>query len=187
MDIKEAIYSRRSVRQYEDRPIDKAVIDELLNAAVQAPTAMNTQPWAFAVIQDAATLKDISDKSKSLMLQIIGDNPEFTKYREILEDPNYHIFYCAPALVVILAKPNISPEPSIDCTLAAQNLMLTAHSLGLGSCWIGFAYAYLNTEEAKQTLGIPSDYNAIAPLIIGYPAGDLPVVEKNAPEVIFWK
>jgi nitroreductase len=67
--------------------------------------------------------------------------------------------------------------------------MLAAHGLGLGSCFIGMAYQYLNTPEAKTELGIPQEYTVAAPLILGRPQGGQfgPAAAKNAPEVLFWK
>lgn len=187
MDFRDVLYTRRSVRQYEDKPLDEGVIDQLLDAAVQAPTAMNTQPWAFGVIQDAGLLKKISDHAKAGLLSIMQVKPEFERYREHMEDPEFNIFYNASALIVVMAKPGVSPDPKADCTMAAYNIMLAARNLGLGSCWIGFAYMYLSTPQGKQELGIPADYEIIAPVIVGHPAVELTTMEKNPPEVLFRK
>ena len=73
------------------------------------------------------------------------------------------------------------------CALAAQNGMLTAKSLGFGTCRIGFAQMYLNTTEAKERLNAPAEYTVIAPLVIGYPKGDGPAVPGRDPEVLFYR
>lgn len=187
MDFRDVLYMRRSVRQYEDKQVEQGVIEQLLDAAVQAPSAMNTQPWTFAVIQDADLLKKISDRAKAAMLAIMVGRPEYEKYREHLEDSEFHIFYNAPTLILVIAKPNVSPDPRTDCTMAAYSLMLTARSLGLGTCWIGFAYGYLNTPEGKKEVGIPADYDVVAPLIVGHPAVEMGRMERNAVEVLFWR
>lgn len=187
MDIKEAIYTRRSVRAYQSKPIEKALIEQCIDAAIQAPSAMNAQPWSFAVIQDAAVMKDISDRTKAHLLSQIDRMPAFEKYREALESPDFNVFYGASALIIICARPEMGPTPTIDCATAAQNLMLTARSLGLGSCWIGFAGMYLSTAEAKKQFGIPENYRVEAPVILGYPGGEFSTMERNPVEMIYWK
>lgn len=187
MDIKQAIYTRRSIRAYQNKPVDKALIEQCIDAAVQAPTAMNSQPWAFAVITDAAILKDISDRTKAHLLSMMDKMPAFEGYREMLENPEFNVFYGAPAMVIVCSRPEASPAPQLDCALAAENFMLTARELGLGTCWIGFAGMYLSSPEAKRQFGIPESYAVQAPIIIGYPEGEFFSMEKNAPEMIFWK
>ncbi len=187
MDIKEAIYTRRSMRRYLNKPVEKALIEQCIDAAVQAPSAMNNQAWGFAIIEDAALMKDISDSTKSYLLGMIDKMPAFEKYRETLSDPEFNVFYGAPALVLICAKRGFGPVVTVDCALAAQNLMLTARSFGLGTCWIGFAGLYLTSPEGRQKLGISDDYDVQAPIIIGYPEGEFGRMDRNPTEVLFWK
>lgn len=187
MNTLDTIYNRRSVRKFKDRPVEKATIEQLLNAAVQAPSAMNSQPWAFGAIQDANLLLDISNRAKAYLLATLDERPLLQKYRASFENPDFNIFYNASSLLIVFVKPGLSPDPKTDCCLAAENLMLAAHDLGLGTCWIGFARAYLNTPEAKELLDIPDDYEIVAPLVVGYPEGELANREKNPPEMLFWK
>lgn len=187
MKIRDAIYTRRSMRKYLDKPVEREKIEEIIAAAAQAPSAMRSQPWAFAVITDKHRLKRISDNSKKSMLGMLSVVPALQAYRETLENPDFNIFYGAPALVLILAKPNLSPDPRTDCCLAAENLMLMARSLDLGTCWIGFSHGYLNTPEAKAELGISEEITIAAPIIVGYPDGEMDTMEKNPPEILFWK
>lgn len=186
MELMEAIGKRRSIRAYKPDAVSREAIDRLLDAAVQAPSAMNTQPWVFGVIQDSSTLQKYSERTKAFLLGKIAEWPWIERYREYFEDPDYSIFYNAPTLVVIYAKA-ISPIAQIDCTLAAENLMLAATDMGLGTCWIGFATEVLNSPEAKKELGVPEEYTVIAPIIVGYPDGPPPEREKNPPEVIYRK
>ncbi len=186
MELIEALTNRRSVRSYTSKKVDNTIIQELLQAAVQAPSAMNAQPWAFAIIQDNVLLKEYSDQAKRLLLTSINKTPELSKYKPLFENPDFNIFYNAQSLILIFAK-NEGLHSAEDCCLAAQNLMLTAHSLGLGTCWIGFARPYFNLPEVQTQLGIPSGYEVVAPIIIGYPQINPPAALKKDPEILFWK
>ena len=186
MELMEAINNRRSVRNYTNEKVANNIIEELLQAAVQAPSAMNTQPWAYAVIQDDILLKEYSTRTKQYLLNSIDKMPRLDKYKPMFENPDFNIFYNAGSLIIILAKAEGS-HTAEDCCLAAQNLMLTAHSKGLGTCWIGFARFLLNLPDVQEEIGIPSGYTVVAPIIVGYPQGNPPAVPKKAPVILFWK
>jgi nitroreductase len=190
----DAIFTRRSIRAYTRQPVDEATIRALLDAAVQAPTAMHEEPWAFVVVQDAATLKRLSDRAKGTLmreakhyrdLHAIGD-PEMSRaFVERLASPDFSIFYDAPTLIVICAKPK-GPFVNADCWLAAENLMLAAAALGLGSCCIGAALPMLNSPETKGELGIPRTVDAVAPIIVGAPSEPAGDVGRRDPDVLSW-
>ena len=184
MQLLEAIETRRSCRKYTSEVPSDEMVKSLLHYATKAPSATNTQPWRFAVIQDKALLDHYSEETKNILL---ASNTELVeKYRHILSNPDYHVFHHAPTLIIIYA--NQSRFFSItDCSLAAQNLMLAAHDKGLATCWIGFSTPLFNAPHIKEELGIPEEYEAIAPLIVGYPERTLPPMEKNEPEIICWK
>jgi nitroreductase len=181
MELLEAIDGRRSVREYTEEPVDDAVLRELIDAAVKAPSAINQQPWAFIVVNDSALLTRISDQAKAHLLKASLAAPAHP-FREMLNDPQFHIFYHAPVLVVIAAA-----EPTDwaveDCALAAENLMLAAYAKGLGTCWIGFAQNWLATPDGKEALGVPPTYAPIAPIIVGHPRRRPPPVPRKAPEI----
>ena len=103
-------------------------------------------------------------------------------FSEILNDPNFDIFYHAPVLVVISTVADI-PWAVEDCALAAENLMLAARGAGLGTCWIGFAQGYLNTPAGKQALDLPAACVPVAPIIVGHPKAAPRPVARNAPRI----
>jgi nitroreductase len=182
MDLNEAITGRRAVREYTKEAVDEKTIHRLINAAVHAPSAVNQQPWTFTVVRDQSVLDRISSGAKSHMLATMPPGPHSDHFRSLLGDPNFQIFYHAPALVLISADSAGSWNVE-DCALAAENLMLTAYAAGLGTCWIGFAQSFLNTPTGKNMLGIPAAWVPVAPVIVGHPkAAPLPVLRK-APKV----
>jgi len=181
MDIREAIYGRRAVRDYVRKPIEQSVIKSLIDAAIQAPSAVNQQPWTFTVVRDERILDQLSRESKVHMLEFHPGVRE-SEHFQMLNDPHFQIFYHAPVLILISA---VAPVPWFveDCSLAAQNLMLAAFDRQLGSCWIGFAQGYLNTVEGKALLGLDPSCAPVAPIIIGEPNGESKAVARKEPQI----
>ncbi|HZV02475.1 MAG TPA: nitroreductase [Planctomycetota bacterium] len=186
MDALKAIEERRAVRSYDSRAVDRATVERLIQAAIQAPSAVNAQPWAFAVIQDRKLLARVAAEAKALLLSG-GLREELSgKYREILESPGFDIFYGAGTLIIICADTE-KPNASEDCSLAGENLMLAATSLGLGTCPIGFARPYLNLPEVKEELGIAPHLAPVLPIIVGWPTGETPRPPREEPRIVFWR
>ena len=122
MELNEAIAGRQFIREYTPQAVDEATIRRLIDAASHAPNAVNQQPWMFTVVRDQAVLDRISRDAKSHMLATMDDSPHAGHFRERLSDPDFQIFYHAPALILISA---IAEGPWIveDCALAAENLV----------------------------------------------------------------
>jgi len=182
MELEEAITGRRSVRTFTHAAVDPVFIEQLIDAAVQAPSAMNRQPWVFTVVRDQGELHRISHEAKRHMLATAEVGRESDHLHAMLGDPNFHIFYHAPALILISAREAV-PWALEDCALAAQNLMLKARAMALGTCWIGFAQSFLNTPLGKDILRLPATCLAVAPIIVGHPTLAAPPVPRNAPEI----
>ena len=182
MDALQAIHGRRAVRNYADKAVGDEVIGGLIDAAVWAPSGMDLQPWCFFLVDDPATLAACAAQAKTLALAQSAERPELSSLREMLASPTFNIFYNAPALMIICAT--TEDEMALkDCCLAAQNFMLAAHAQGLGTCWIGFSEAWLNTVEAKAKLGIPPGFKPVAPVIVGYPKGSTHSPKRRAPDI----
>ncbi len=184
MDLIKAIAGRRAVRDYTADPIDPAAIRQLIDAAIQAPSAVNRQPWTFTVVRDQEVLDRVSTAAKAHMLITLSHSLDTEHFRTLLEDPTFHIFYHAPVLILISA---IADDPWFieDCSLAAENMMLSAYATGLGTCWIGFAQRYLNTPDGKIALGLPAAWAPVAPIVVGRPRVALPPVPRQEP-VVRW-
>lgn len=182
MDVDEAISGRRSVREYTTQAVGEQTIHRLINAAILAPNAVNQQPWTFTVVRDQGLLDRISRDAKSHMLSTMPESPQSDHFRSLLSEPNFQIFYHAPVLILISAEAQ-GPWIIEDCALAAENLMLAACAVGLGTCWIGFAQSFLNAPEGKKALDLPAGCVPAAPIIAGHPRGVSPPVPRKEPEV----
>ncbi len=187
VSVFEAINQRRSVRSYKPAVIDAAAIDTLLRAAVRAPTATHAEPCAFAIVQDAVILRRLSDLTKEFLITRAAHHATDRggQLPEMFLRPGFSVFHDAGTLVAICA---LTPSEFVvaDCWLAAENLVLAAHAMGLGTCIIGSALGALNLTEGKKALGIPDEYHVLAPIVVGVPRdGGMPTPRKD-PKVLAW-
>lgn len=185
VDVLHAIYERRAVREYTGVKPSKELLKRLFDAAVQAPSAMDLQPWSFVVVQDAALLKRLSDQAKKLSLARMPSGHGLSLYRRELEDPKTDIFHGSGTLVAIVAKPG--PWPGVeDCCLAGQNFMLAAHALGLGTCPIGYARDALNDLSFKRELGIPTDHSVAMAIVVGHKKDQPSPTIRHEARILGW-
>ncbi len=170
-DVFKNILARRSIRDFLPESVPDHVIRELIAAGTYAPSAVNKQPWRFLVIKNRELMNRLSDKAKELWIALdaSASNPEIIKLANMVSRPGYNIFYNAPLLIMIFAHPDAF-SPQIDCALAAENMMLAARSLGIGSCWIGLASPLAEVPAVMNELGVPAEYRLVGSLIFGLPA-----------------
>ncbi|MDQ7794446.1 MAG: nitroreductase family protein [bacterium] len=158
-----AIRERRSVRCYQDQAVPQAILREALDAARWAPSAANNQPWQFLVV----TRPDLR--------RALGRHARwhFIRWRHVAQ---------APVVVVILGNPAANRWHLVDCAMAGQNLMLAAHALGLGTCWIGA----FDPRGVRQVLAIPERLAVVGLVTLGYPAErPAPPPRLDLDEVVF--
>ncbi|MGA7828396.1 MAG: nitroreductase [Geobacteraceae bacterium] len=163
------IRRRRSCRAYASDPLSEEVIREMIDNAVWVPNGSNNQPWSFVVITDKVLLQHYSDVAKSEWLDNLTDSPHMHQYEQFMRDPDFNVFYNAPALVIIYGNRE-SFWHVYDCSMVAYNLSLLAEEAGLGSCWIGFAHNIFSKREIKSEFGLSENYQLVAPIIVGHPA-----------------
>jgi nitroreductase len=182
--VLEAIKSRRAIRSYEDKPVPDSAIQTILEAATYAPSAINVQPWKFTLVTNKAEMKNLSDIAKPGLIRALPDvgDEGLIGLKKRLSNPNYNIFYNAPLLIFVSGVK--SPYAVYDCSMAAQNMMLAAYTLGIGSCWIGTAVPTANDPKIKPSLGIPEDHDVHAAVIFGYPKGGFPKAPLKSPAQI---
>jgi len=185
MSLYEAILARRSVRSYTTQKLDKETIPSLLEAAIRAPTAMHGEPWGFVIIQNKKVLKDLSDQAKPMLLTSTCPHQQqlSVKFFEQLVNQDFNIFYNAGTLILICCNTKLTTSEA-DCWLAAENLILAACAMGLGTCIIGCASPILNVAEVKAKLGIASEFTVVAPIIVGYPSNTPARSPRKHPRVL---
>ena len=151
----DAVRTRRSIRRYQDRPLEAHLTEQLQEAMVRAPSSRNLQPWRFVFVTDADLLKSLAQAKPSFGEWIGG----------------------APLGIVVCGDASISDCWIEDCSIAATIAQLTATELGLGSCWIQIrgrqhADGRPAEEYIRDVLQLPTSLNVLCMLSVGYPAED---------------
>lgn len=184
MRFDELLEKRRSIRKFLDRNVRIETIYQLINDSILAPSAGNEQPWKFIIVNNHQMIDRISNDCKKSMLERIAANPNHyaEKYERMLQKEVFHIFYNAPAVVYILGNASLK-NLIADCTLAAGYFMLSATTIGLGTCWVNFGTA-IEDEELKQELGIPKNHKIVAPIALGYPVKIPAVPARKEPQIL---
>jgi nitroreductase len=155
MSFIDLILSRRSIRRYETKDIPEEVLQKILETGRQAPSAANRQPIRFVVVNDHDLLKNLCDHLIT----------RFVKYAPVA------IVGCADIKSLLTGKWAV-----VDATIAMQNMVIAAWTLGIGSCWIGAC----NEKKVKEMLKIPDKWKVVALLTFGYPA-EQPKERKKKP------
>ncbi|MBU5434327.1 nitroreductase family protein [Pseudoflavonifractor sp. MSJ-37] len=184
MDVISAISTRRSVRSYTDQPVSPETMDQLLRLGTMAATGNNTQPWGFVVIQDKDEIERLNQVIKADLLAHLEDYPHLQQYQKGLEDPNFSVLNHASSLVIVYGD-TAAHYHVYDCTLAASNIMMAARSMGIESCWIGFAEYYFASDAFKKEYGVPDSYELVSTLTLGYPTKPVTAAPDRRPPVIF--
>ncbi|MGO9829195.1 MAG: nitroreductase family protein [Myxococcaceae bacterium] len=190
----DAISGRRAIRSFMSDVLDERTVRRLLEAAVQAPTAMHLEPWAFLVIQDKGLLRNLSERAKALWPAELTQQqrhhqatlPETSGFAQRLADPDFNLFYDAGTLIAIGSIVQ-GVFAQADCWLAAENLMLEAYALGLGTCCIGSAVGALNSQQTRLELDLPAEFSVVAPIIVGVPREVPAQTPRKPPRVVRWR
>jgi nitroreductase len=164
----ETIYSRRSIRKFQDRPVEKEKLETLLKAAMAAPTAMNSKPWEFVIV----TQPEGMAKIRSVM--ILGR-------------------YTAPAAIIVCGNTSFFRRPVAnnfwvqDCSAATENILLAAVELGLGTVWLGVHPIHNFSKQISKVLGLPKAVQPLNVIYVGYPNEEKPARTQYDPERVHWE
>lgn len=162
----ETLKNRRSVRQYLPKQIEKNELDEIMEAAIYAPTGHNDQPWHFTIIQNKKLIDEINEGAKAEMRKTGID---WISNLGAME--GFNIFHRAPTVVIVSGKKDAT-TPLVDCSAAVQNMLIAAESMNIGSCWIGFAKFFFTTKKNLEEYKIPEDHEVHFGVALGYKAND---------------
>jgi nitroreductase len=151
MDVFEAMQERRSIRAYQDKPVEREKLEKILEAGRLAPSAKNIEPWHFIAVTDPEKRKALSKGTWAKFLTQ------------------------SPLVIVACGDKKASPEwYAIDVALAVENMVLTGVSEGLGTCCVGS----FNEKDVKTIVKVPENFEVLVMLAIGYPSGKLDLSSK---------
>jgi nitroreductase len=166
-NILDVIYSRRSIRVFKHEDVPQAVLADLLKAAMAAPSASNSRPYEFVVIEDKTTLKTLQAKMP-------------------------HGKYNAAAIICVLGNTAIAANESAyhywvqDCTAATENILIAAAGLGLGTVWVGVYPKEIEMDIVRSVLGIPADVFPLNLIYLGYPNEDKAARTQYEEKRVHW-
>lgn len=161
-----AIYNRRSIRKYKDQSVEGDKVTELLRMAMYAPTGRNTQLWEFVVVDD-----------KNLLAKFQSVHPYATALTQ------------APVMLLVCANLDKNPIPYYymgDCGAATQNILLGAHDMGLGTCWLGIAPSQERIDGVKAIFDLPEHIIPFCAIALGYPDEEREQPERFDPQKIHY-
>jgi nitroreductase len=198
-ETEKVILRRRSVRLYKKEQVPSFLVKRILEAGRFAPSAGNCQPWKFIVLREPEIIDGITQE----VIQIVRKMNRMIDYRQpgrswvrplvkafvrirhndlhpvpfgamkLIADERLGLWHGAPTVILIFKDTRGVSSPELDCGIAGQNMVIAAHSMGLGTCWVGFAkLAFQYTDKWKKRLGIEYPYEWANSLAVGWPRGE---------------
>ncbi|MHA1334235.1 MAG: nitroreductase family protein [Promethearchaeota archaeon] len=193
--VEKVIFERRSIRSYKQKPLPESMIKRILEAARFAPSAGNAQPWKFVVINSREIIDEMErdavqmckklmkylDYSKSFLKRIFVKQIIKLKKNQLHPIPysvllqvakgRVGIFHNAPTIILMFLDTRGVGDPLIDIGIAGQNMVLAAHSLGAGTCWIGFFSVLMYMKKWRKFFRVKKPFKLVNTLALGYPKG----------------
>ena len=168
MDILNVIFSRRSIRNYQERGVEREVLVQLLQAAMAAPTAANAQPWEFVVVDEPKNLSQL---------------------KTVLPFGQYN----PPAAIVVCGNPDIANNSAgrlywvQDCSAAIENMLIATVGMGLGTVWIGVYPLESRVKSVREVLNIPQNATPLGVVYVGYPAEQKEARTQYDAHRVYWQ
>ncbi len=196
--VEDVIYRRRSIRFYEkNKQVPEYLVRRIIEAGRFAPSAGNGQPWKFIVVQDQEMIKEMENdviKKLKLVMKFAWYLDSWAKHKEwiakvlmrfmpnmfhpvpfgamkLIIDGKLGVWHGAPTVIILLVDKRSPGDPSLDVGIAGENMVLTAHSYGLGTCWVSFMTPLAMYSKWRKRLGIRYPYKLVTSIALGYPRG----------------
>lgn len=178
--VLENIKSRRSIKAFRKDPVPGDIVEKIVEAGRFAPSALNMQPWKFIIVDDRQMIEEFASIARARIKKLYKlmplvkifkksyrDQRAINAIKKTAESSADTVFYSAP-LVIFIANDATFGETDIDCYLAAENMMLAANSLGIGSCFIGRGKA-IPAKLLRKKFDLPDNYDFNVFIAFGYP------------------
>ena len=214
--VERVILERRSVRKYKDRQVPENILRRILEAGRFAPSAGNAQPWKFVVVRDKAMIDEMEryivgwckvfklfidwrtsplGRRMSWLLSQAFIRVKPNQLHPIpfgaiclIADGKLRAFHGAPTVILILEDRRGVSRPQVDVGCCGENMVLAAHSMGLGTCWVGFAELLKYGLKWRRKLGVEWPYRFCEVICVGYPYGNPDgVIERESMEVDWYE
>jgi nitroreductase len=196
--VERVILERRSVRKYKDEQVPEGAVRRILEAGRYAPSAGNTQPWKFVVIRDRQMIQEMERDAQRIckffsffldwrfsplgrlawlysqvFIRLMPNKlaPAPLASVTLIAQGKLPLLQSAPTVICLFEDKRGAGKPEVDLGICGQNMVLAAHSLGLGTCWIGFIDVLLYLPKWKKRLGIEYPYRFAEAIALGYPVG----------------
>lgn len=209
-DILDVISTRQSIRRYTSEPIPDEMIDKILEAARWAPSGENEQPWRLIVVRDPETRRQLGEIARQGTGQRVTAEyclgqlqPRFEGIKDVEQRESVMKFMysgevsrfpaTAPLVIVVVGELKGMFDTPYDLSACIENMLLEAHSLGLGACWVHGPAVYPRTaEKLKKLLKVPTgigEYKVLAMVTFGWPDGKRkhPRPKKNIEDIVYWE
>ncbi len=207
------ILERRSIRMYKKEQVPEFMIRRILEAGRFAPSAGNSQPWKFIVVRDAEIIQGLTDTTVKIcrvFKSMIDYRVPGKRWRlplaklnirlkprdlhpvpfgavTLIADGKLGLFHGAPTIILVFKDVRGVSNPDLDCGIAGQNMVLAAHSMGLGTCWVGFVkLAFQYVSKWKKHFDISYPYKFATSIAVGWPVGDPDGMVKRATHAVDW-
>ena len=215
-EVERVIYRRRSNRLFKDKPVPRELLARIVEAGRFAPSAGNCQPYKFIVITDRKVITEIEHEAMKALRRVkniyydgrgrrlLWKNAVFTLFSLLAVnkmDPrpftaiekadrcDEAIYWGAPAVIMICKHPRGISNPDLDGGMAAQNMVLAAHALGLGTCYVGLTIdpmGFASMKKVREKIGIGRPWEPLTSIAVGYPKGRVDGVVKRDNPIVEW-